>query len=186
MSRPRGYPNSAYKHTPPASLILVPTSFTISGTTVVTDEDGNLVEAKDYYPYGETRVGQEGTSGHKPDYGFTGKEEDTESGLHYFGARFYDATIGRFTSQDPAALFTPERFLHDPQQLNMYSYARNNPMLFIDQKGEAVDIFVDAGFIIYDLYKVGKALITGGDVKSEFANSRLDNFPPPFLINKLK
>ena len=115
----------------------------LSGTTVVTDEDGNLVEAKDYYPYGETRVEQEGTSGHKPDYGFTGKEEDKESGLHYFGARFYKALIGRFTQPDPVALYNPEKHLDDPQQLNMYSYARNNPITFNDPTGLETSVYIE-------------------------------------------
>ena len=55
-------------------------------------------------------------------YGFTGKEED-ESGLYYFGARYYDPDLGRFTSVDPVAENEP------------YSYVGNNPMMFVDPTG---------------------------------------------------
>jgi len=58
-------------------------------------------------------------------YGFTGKEKD-ESGLHYFGARYYDSDLGRFTSVDPVAENEP------------YSYVGNNPMMFVDPDGAVV------------------------------------------------
>jgi RHS repeat-associated protein len=68
---------------------------------------------------------------------FTGKERDAETGLDYFGARYFSAAQGRFTSADPIH-FLPQRLL-DPQQWNMYAYARNNPLRFIDPTGMYVD-----------------------------------------------
>jgi RHS repeat-associated protein len=67
-------------------------------------------------------------------YKFTGKERDTESGLDYFGARYYGSSMGRFMSPDPV-IITPER-LANPQQLNLYAYVANNPLRFIDPTGE--------------------------------------------------
>ncbi len=63
----------------------------------------------------------------------TGKERDTESGLDLMGARYYASTMGRFMSPDPV-FASPER-LADPQQWNMYSYVRNNPLSLTDPTG---------------------------------------------------
>ena len=66
---------------------------------------------------------------------FTGKERDAETGLDYFGARYYSSAQGRFTSPDaPFADQHPE----DPQSWNLYVYGRNNPLRFIDDQGRAV------------------------------------------------
>lgn len=61
-----------------------------------------------------------------------------ETGLDYFGARYFLAAQGRFTSPDPIAM-TSER-LAAPQQINMYAYARNNPLKYIDPKGEELNL----------------------------------------------
>ena len=66
---------------------------------------------------------------------FAGKERDGEMGLDYFGARYLSGVQGRFASPDkPFA----DQHVHDPQSWNLYSYARNNPLRFIDLQGEAV------------------------------------------------
>lgn len=63
---------------------------------------------------------------------FTGKERDAETGLDYFGARYFSGAQGRFTSPDaPFADQRPE----DPQSWNLYSYVRNNPLRYIDDDG---------------------------------------------------
>jgi RHS repeat-associated protein len=65
---------------------------------------------------------------------FTSKERDIESGLDYFGARYYSGAQGRFTSPDsPLADQSPE----DPQSWNLYAYVRNNPLAHIDPTGQA-------------------------------------------------
>jgi RHS repeat-associated protein len=58
---------------------------------------------------------------------FTGKERDTESGLHNFWARYGASNFGRFMSPDP--VFMHALRVIDPQRLNLYAYARNNPKL---------------------------------------------------------
>ncbi len=64
----------------------------------------------------------------------TRKERDNETGLDYFGARYYASMQGRFTSADPAGLAL--RHLVNPQDLNRYAYVANNPLKFIDPDGE--------------------------------------------------
>lgn len=63
-----------------------------------------------------------------------GKERDAETGLDYFGARYYGSAIGRFTSPDePLA----DQYPGDPQSWNLYGYVRNNPLHNIDLNGNA-------------------------------------------------
>jgi RHS repeat-associated protein len=63
---------------------------------------------------------------------FTGKERDGESGLDYFGARHLASTLGRFMTPDP---YMPSADVKDPQSWNRYTYARNNPLRYIDPDG---------------------------------------------------
>jgi RHS repeat-associated protein len=72
---------------------------------------------------------------------FTDQENDPESGLQYFGARYYDPWVGRFMSQDPALIgnasgVTFGRIDSDPQQFNAYSYALNRPTIMVDEDGK--------------------------------------------------
>jgi len=63
---------------------------------------------------------------------FTQKERDIETGLDYFGARYYASTQGRFTSPDP--LLASGKSLQ-PQSWNRYSYCVNDPLKYVDPKG---------------------------------------------------
>lgn len=65
-----------------------------------------------------------------PPHHFTGKERDAESGLDYFGARMYTSTMGRFMSPDPLG-----GHMENPQSLNKYAYALNNPLTNTDPTG---------------------------------------------------
>jgi len=98
----------------------------VVGTPVaLTSETGTVMGTAQNRPFGE----QVGAS--LPDtHAFTGKERDPETCLDYFGARYYDAHLGRFVSVDPVAGNTG-----DPQTWNRYAYARNNPLRFIDPDG---------------------------------------------------
>jgi RHS repeat-associated protein len=62
----------------------------------------------------------------------TGKERDAETGLDYFGARYMSAAQGRFTGPDAPFMDQHE---NDPQSWNLYSYVRNNPLIFTDPTG---------------------------------------------------
>jgi len=75
---------------------------------------------------------------------FTGKEHDSDSGNDYFGARYFTSTMGRFLSPDYQNLDeddTPEAIPNggtgNPQSLNLYAYARNNPLSRRDSDGHA-------------------------------------------------
>jgi RHS repeat-associated protein len=103
----------------------------LDGTSLLLDDDGEMVSEISYYPFGLARYEMNGS---QVRYGFTGKELDT-SGLHYYGARYYDALIGRFIRTDPLYFELPERGTVFPQLLNLYAYTVNNPVRFVDPNG---------------------------------------------------
>jgi RHS repeat-associated protein len=100
------------------------------GTQVGTvDVNGVPTSISDYAPFGQLFTG-----GSQDPYKFTGKERDTESGNDYFGARYYASSMGRFMSPDPSVLDFADPT--NPQSLNLYGYVRNNPLIFVDPKGD--------------------------------------------------
>jgi RHS repeat-associated protein len=72
---------------------------------------------------------------------YTGKERDAESGLDYFGARYYASSMGRWMSPDwadkPEAV--PYSDLSNPQSLNLYGYVKNNPLSQADPDGHCCE-----------------------------------------------
>jgi RHS repeat-associated protein len=105
----------------------------LGSTNVVTDENGNLVETLDYFLYGGTRISV-GTSTRERKQ-FIGQFTD-DSTLSYLQARYYDSARGQFTSEDPVFLGDPKaQNLANPQSLNSYSYANDNPITGKDPDG---------------------------------------------------
>ncbi|MBM4345404.1 MAG: hypothetical protein FJ100_18690 [Deltaproteobacteria bacterium] len=66
--------------------------------------EGDGLGVEEFYPYGDTAYwSQTGAAGFsRKRYRFNGKEKDEESGLYYYGARYYAAWLGRWTACDPA------------------------------------------------------------------------------------
>ncbi len=102
-----------------------------SSSVITNGTTGAQEENITYYPYGATRTNTSGTTPPTDvPYKYTGQELDSSTGLYFYGARYYDATLGRFISADtivPSAA--------DPQSLNRYSYVRNNPIILTDPTG---------------------------------------------------
>jgi RHS repeat-associated protein len=102
--------------------------------SVITDSAGVIKAESDYYPWGgELQFVNNDTN----DYKFTGKKRDIETGLDYFGARYYSNGLGRFITSDFSAVPVPVPYadLIDPQSLNQYSYVRNIPTVKVDPDG---------------------------------------------------
>jgi RHS repeat-associated protein len=105
----------------------------LGSASVVTSSSGDWGERIEYYPFGSYRLDEKNPNlPGFPDanYTFTGQEDDDDLGLYNFGARLYDPVIARFISPD-SLVQAPE----DPQTLNRYSYARNNPLIYSDPSG---------------------------------------------------
>jgi RHS repeat-associated protein len=69
-----------------------------------------------------------------------GTEFSMATGLDYFGARYFSGAQGRFTSPDPT--FMTRQRVSDPQQWNLYSYTRNNPLKYIDPDGRELKLAI--------------------------------------------
>ncbi len=101
------------------------------------DPSGNIISADRNLPFGEGQTEFISGWGDQDDtIHFTGKERDAESGLDNFGAR-YSSTMGRFMSPDWSEELeaVPYGQLSNPQSLNLYAYARNNPLSLVDPDG---------------------------------------------------
>jgi RHS repeat-associated protein len=93
-----------------------------------TNENGQVISYEEYHPFGTSayRTAKSGTDLSLKRYRFTNKERDDETGLYYFGVRYYAAWLGRWTSSDPGDFV---------DGLNMYQYAQNNPVKLVDEEG---------------------------------------------------
>ena len=114
----------------------------LGSPNVMTDRHGAVVQEVAYFPFGEVRYSHEPRGFGRQPYGYTGKEQDTESDLHYFEARYLAGRLSRFMSPDPkfanpGALDEDDlsSYLTEPQKSNLYSYALNNPVRYTDPSG---------------------------------------------------
>ncbi|MBB6368417.1 RHS repeat-associated protein [Xanthomonas sacchari] len=97
----------------------------LGSVVLVTDKDRNVLERREYEPYGST-VNQPVTDGP----GYTGHVMDAATGLTYMQQRYYDPVIGRFLSVDPITTNASAG-----ANFNRYKYAANNPYFFTDPDG---------------------------------------------------
>jgi len=110
----------------------------LNSTGMFVDKAGTtaaIVEDNDFYPWGG-RVTGLGKNTSNNTIEFTGRYRD-ETGLDYFGARYYSSSVGRFMSPDWSATPTNVPYSHfdDPQSLNLYSYVENRPTVLVDPDG---------------------------------------------------
>jgi RHS repeat-associated protein len=116
----------------PANTVHYYLSDHLGSTSIVASAAETVEEESDYYPFGtEVIVSSTGTNKYK----FTGKERDAETGLDYFGARYYSNGLGRWVTPD--APFA-DQHLQNPQSWNLYMYAGNRPTSLIDTDGREV------------------------------------------------
>ncbi len=96
------------------------------GSVRLVTQSGNVQSfVTKYLPYGNPYA----TSGSE-NFQYTGKQLDVPTGLYYYGYRYYDGQSGRFTSLD---IQGPDYL--NPQSLNRYPYALNNPNRYVDRDG---------------------------------------------------
>ena len=103
----------------------------LGSSAYLTDEAGAITQTLNYLPYGEDWVDVHNNPNYLSRYKYNGKEKDPESGLHYYGARYYDSDISQWLSIDPMADKYPS--------LSPYNYCADNPVVLVDPDGRDID-----------------------------------------------
>ena len=127
----------------------------LGSTTLLVNESGLEVERTEYFPYGQVQ------SGGLEKYGFTGQENDIDTRLMYYGARYYSPEYRIFIQPDT---LLPDPY--NPQALNRYAYVLNNPVKYTDPSGNIPQVaaaLVGTGLVLltawsyYDLVQTAIA-----------------------------
>ncbi|WP_018676242.1 RHS repeat domain-containing protein [Riemerella columbina] len=101
----------------------------LGSSSYITDRVGKVTQHTEYIAFGEVLFDEHTTEVNMP-YLFNGKELDQETGLYYYGARYYDARVSLWLNVDPLVEKT----------MQPYAYTNNNPVMLIDPTGmEAED-----------------------------------------------
>jgi RHS repeat-associated protein len=168
----------------------------LGSTNIVTDENANVVQTLDSYPYGATRISVATSTNEQRKY--VGQFSD-QSNLDYLNARYYSPTQGEFLSEDPVFLGqTKQQDLQDPQSLNSYLYAEDNPITKRDPTGLTAlrlglgavfwNVSIGAGLTIGTTddggYSVGPYLDAGAVVGGEVSGPEITtaNLPEQYAI----
>jgi RHS repeat-associated protein len=125
-------------------------------STFLTDANGNAYQFFLNLPFGETMAEQKGASYYKSPYKFNGKELDEETGLYYYGARYYDPKASIWLSVD-------NEFESYPNW-NPYNYCKQSPISRYDPDGND-DIFTSSGRFV-------RSTKTGNAVKIQIGNKQ--------------
>ena len=119
----------------------------LGSAQLVSDWHGDEYERIEYTPYGETWIEKVKSGFESINYRFTGKEQDSETGLYYYGARYLDPKYSRWLSCDPAlGEYVPGAGadssklpgmggVYNTVNLSLYHYAGNNPVKYTDPDG---------------------------------------------------
>ena len=103
----------------------------LGSSSYITNLDGEVVQHIEYVPFGEVFVEERNNIWNTP-YLFNAKEFDEETGLYYYGARYYDPRLSLWISTD--------RFEEKYPNVTAYSFTANNPMKFLDINGDSLRI----------------------------------------------
>jgi RHS repeat-associated protein len=122
-------PNAPSPSNSPLHVLLRVNDMLGSSSVLVDKETGKLAEARTYLAYGETESDYRPASfaGVRDDVAFTGKEEDVEVGLQYFGARYLVPALGRWASADPLATHALGADLNEYAYVHGRVYAATDP-----------------------------------------------------------
>jgi RHS repeat-associated protein len=114
-----------------------------------TNASGTILWRERYTPYGITLDNAEANNDQA---GYTGHIKDSDTGLVYMQARYYDPVIGRFYSNDPVGF-------RDVHSFNRYAYANNNPYKYIDPDGRMPESLREWGNLAVGIGKGAESVL---------------------------
>ncbi len=114
----------------------------LGSSSLITNKDGELVQHIQYVPFGEVFVEERNATWSTP-YKFNGKEQDEETGLCYYGARYYDPRTSVWLSVDPLAEKYPN--------IGSYVYCADNPLNITDPDGRVLNVTTNKGVVLFVL-----------------------------------
>ncbi|MDH6310596.1 RHS repeat-associated protein [Dysgonomonas sp. PFB1-18] len=118
----------------------------LGSSSLITNLDGEVVQHIEYVPFGEVFIEERNNTWNTP-YLFNAKELDEETGLYYYGARYYDPRVSIWLGVDPQA--------EDYPNVSPYTYCANNPILYNDPNGkwiilnDGVDTYTYRNGVVY-------------------------------------
>ena len=137
----------------------------LGSSSFITNLDGEVVQHIEYVPFGEVFIEERNSVWNTP-YLFNAKEFDEETGLYYYGARYYEPRLSLWLSTDPAQ----EKTLH----LTTYNFSQNNPINYIDADGLwslkiKFGFSLDTGFLGLKLMGIVGSIAPFGGAKQELS-----------------
>ena len=120
----------------------------LGSIVMLTDENGNIAERRHFDPWGQVVKVEDGAGKVLQgltllDRGFTGHEHLQTVGLVHMNGRLYDPALHRFLQ--------PDNYVQDPfntQNFNRYGYCLNNPLVYVDENGEIIELIFGLGNLI--------------------------------------
>ncbi|WP_426359392.1 RHS repeat domain-containing protein [Pseudocolwellia sp. HL-MZ19] len=133
----------------------------LGSTAAESNASGTVTDRMHYQPFGES------IETPKDDVGYTGHKFDTDLGLSYMQARYYDPVIGRFYSNDPVGV-------RDVHSFNRYAYVNNNPYKYTDPTGKIAVAIAGPGASAIPI--AGQNDITGQGARNKVIAKGVDGF----------
>ncbi len=157
----------------------------LGSSAYITDAKGGIYQHLEYLPFGETFV-EEVSSTQRTPYWFTAKELDEETGLYYFGARYYDVRTSVWNAVDPIlGQYLPTGDTEKDKNLpgmggvfnsfnmGLYTYSHTNPIKYVDPDGNVVVMF----------FSLSKGTITAVDIgKTKGVPTSFDVFKAKLML----
>ena len=108
----------------------------LGSSSYITNLDGEVAQHIEYVPFGEVFIEERNNTWNTP-YLFNAKEFDEETGMYYYGARYYEPRLSLWMSTDPLE----EKYC----DINAYAYCHNNPVNMTDPEGLG-DYYTNTGY----------------------------------------
>jgi RHS repeat-associated protein len=151
----------------------------LGSSSYITNLDGEVAQHIEYVPFGEVFIEERNNTWNTP-YLFNAKEFDEETGMYYYGARYYEPRLSLWMSVD--------RFAEKYPNSTPYAYCLGNPLKFTDINGDTLDVINSRGVYLFTLdnHQANRTNITAKDLYAEgiqWFESSADNYMPLLFVS---